>query len=264
MRDRYLIVVATIAASVLTACSDAAVDQVTAPPSAATPVQPVAAQWPTEEEYEANEIPGTIGLQIQVNPYFSADTLSFVVEARVRFQWANDVSVTVWASVIDKNGTVINSSEAGMAYQRLALPVASGDTTFVVRVSTNGIKCGLTGKSAYAGHSSAKAIDSRIVVINLWQQDILKTNGPDVQQAPCPAGSDACPVSRVIGGMSAALPSTDGCDDDPAPAPPTGGSEPVEVCYVVWREYWIVDLTTWERTFLFAIPIGYFCFTPEE
>lgn len=264
MRDRYLIVVATIVASALTACNDAAVDQVTAPPSAATPVQPVADQWPTEEEYEASEIPGALGIQISLNSYFSADTMSFVVEARVRFQWANDVSATVWASVINKTGTVINSSEASMSYQRFALPVASGDTTFVVRVSTNGFKCGLTGKSAYAGHAIAKAVDARVVVINLWEQYIGKTNGPDVVLPACPADPDACqPVSRVIGGTTVALPSTSDCDDA-APAPPDGGTEPVEVCYVIWREFWILDLTTGRRTLLFSYPIGYFCYTPEE
>jgi hypothetical protein len=263
MRDRYLIVVATIVASAITACSDAAVDQVTAPPSAATPVQPVAATWPTEDEVGESEITGAIGIQIEVKPYFSADTLTFIVEARVRFQWANDVSATVWASVINKNGTVINSSEAGMAYQRFAVPVASGDTTFVLKVSTNGITCGLTGKSAYAGHASVKAIDSRLVVITLWQQDIQKTNGSDVQQAACPGESDACPVSRVIGGTSAALPSTGDCDDDAAPAPPEGGSEPVEVCYVIWRELWIIDLATRRQTLIYSYPIGYFCYLEE-
>ena len=263
MRDRYLIVVATIVASAITACSDAAVDQVTAPPSAATPVQPVTNQWPSEEEYEANEISGPIGIQITLTAYFSADTLTFVVEARVRFQWANDVSATVWASVINKSGSVINSSEAGMAYQRLALPVASGDTTFVVKVSTNGIKCGLTGKSAYAGHAATKAIDARIVVISLWEQHIQKTNGPDIQQAACREESDACPVSRVIGGTSAALPSTGDCDDDTAPAPPNGESEPVEVCYVIWRELWIIDLATRRQTLLYSYPVGYFCYLEE-
>lgn len=265
MRDRYLIVVATIAASAITACSDAAVDQVTAPSSAATPVQPVANTWPTEEEYEENEIPSAIGLQIGVNPYFSADTLSFVVEARVTFQWANDVSAHIWASVINKNGSVINSSEAGMAYQRLALPVLSGDTTFVVRVSTNGIKCGLTGKSTYEGRASAKAIDSRIVVITLWQQDILKTSGPDVQQAACPEEPATCPVTRLIGGGATALPSTDGCDDDEAaPAPPNGSLDPVEVCYFVWRELWILDFITGRFSLVYSYLIGYFCYLLEE
>ena len=261
MRDRYLIVVATIVAGAITACSDAAVDQVTAPPSAAAPVQPVTSTWPTEEEYEENEIPGAIGLQIELKPYFSADTLSFVVEARVVFQWANDVSAHVWAWVIDKNGSTINSSEAGMAYQRLALPVPSGDTTFVVRVSTNGIKCGLTGKSAYEGSASAKAIDARIVVVTLWHQGILKTNGPDVPQGACPPEPDACPVTRVIGGGATALPSTGDCDDDEAaPAPPDGSYDPVEVCYIIWREFWILDFTTGRRTLLFTYAIGYYCY----
>jgi hypothetical protein len=264
MRDRYLTVVATIAAGVFTACSDAAVDQVTAPPSAATPVHPVTALWPSEEEYEANEIPSAIGIQIGTTSYFSADTLSFVVEARIRFQWANDVSATVWASVINKSGTVVNASEASMSYQRFAVPVASGDTTFIVRVATFGLKCGLVGKSAYAGHAIAKAVDARVVVINLWEQHIGRTNSADVVLPACPEDVDPCqPVSRVIGGTSAALPSTNGCDD-PAPAPPNGGSEPVEVCYFIWREFWVYDPSTGRRTFLFSIPIGYFCFTPEE
>jgi hypothetical protein len=264
MRYRCLIVVATIVASVLTACTDAAVDQVTAPHSAATPVQPVASQWPTEGEYEANEIPNAIGIQISVHPNFSADTLTFVVQAHVSFQWANDVSATVWASLLNRNGSVINSSEASMAYQRFAVPVASGDTTFVVRVSTNGFKCGLTGKSAYAGRAAAKAIDSRLVVITLWEQTIGKTNFLDVSLPACPPDEDECQAaSRVIGGMSAALPNTEGCDDE-APLPPGGGSEPVEVCYVVWREYWYFDLRTRQYVLLFEYPVGIYCYVPEE
>lgn len=261
MRDRYLIVVATIAASVLTACSDAAVEQITAPPSTVTPVQPVASFWPTREEVETSGT-GALGIQITLNSYFSADTLSFVVEARIRFQWANDVSATVWASLLNKNGSVVNSSEASMAYVRLAVPVASGDTTLVVRTATMGVKCGLIGKNAYAGRAAVKAIDASIVVVTLWHQDIGKTNGPDVVLPSCPE-PDACqPVSRVIGGTSAALPSTSGCDDG-APAAPNGG-EPVEVCYVIWREFWIIDLSTYTRTLVAAYPIGYFCYTPEE
>lgn len=266
MRDRYLIVAATIAASAITACSDAAVDQVTAPPSAATPVQPVTAQWPSEEEYETNEISSAIGIQITIKPYFELHSGYFVVDATVRFTWANDVGATVWASVQNKNGTVINSSEASIKYQRLALPVPSGDTTFTVRISTNGFNCGLTGKSAYAGHAAAKAIDSRIVVISLWEQQLGKTNGPDVLQPACsPGEDDGCqPVSRVIGGTSAALPSTGDCDDDVAPAPPNGGSEPVEVCYMIWRELWIIDLATRRQILIYSYPLGYFCYTPEE
>ena len=222
--------------------------------------------WPTEAEYEALEASGAaIGMQIDLKPYFSADTLTFVVEAQVHFQWANDVSATVWASVINRNGTVINSSEAGMAYQRFGMPVASGDTTFVVRVSTGNIKCGLTGKSAYAGHAYTKAIDAKFLVFNLWEQQIGKTNGPDVVLPDCPTEPESCgPVSRVIGNTPAALPSTSDCDDGDAPAPPNGSSEPVEVCYVIWREVWIIDLTTYQRKLIFAYPVGYYCFVPEE
>jgi hypothetical protein len=227
MRTRYLIVVATIATNGLTACSDAAVDQVTAPPSAATPVQPVANTWPSVEEYETNEISSAIGIQITPNPYFSADTLTFVVEAQVKFQWANDVGATIWASIINR-------------------------------------KCGLTGKAAYAGHAYTKAIDTKLLVFNLWEQEVGKTNAPDVVLPDCPEEPETCePVSRVIGGAPAALPSTSGCDDE-APAPPSGTSEPVEVCYVIWREFWIIDLTTYQRTLLYAYPVGLYCFVPEE
>ena len=199
MRDRFLIVVATIAASVFTACSDAAVDQVTAPPSTATPAEPVAAMWPTEAEYESLEASGAaIGIQIDLKPYFSADTQTFVVEAQVHFQWANDVSATVWASLVNRSGTVINSSEAGMAYQRFGMPVAKGDTTFVVRVSTGNIKCGLTGKSAYAGHAYTKAIDAKFLVFNLWEQQILKTHGDDVVLPDCPIANGYAPeINRL-------------------------------------------------------------------
>ena len=261
MRDRYLIVVATIAASVLTACSDAAVDQVTAPPTAAAPVHPVANEWPTVDE--ANEASSAIGIQITLNRYFSADTLTFVVEAQVKFQWANDVSATVYASLIDKNGATINSSEASMAYQRFAVPVTSGDTTFVVRLSTNGIKCGLVGKSAYSGHAATKAIDAKLIVITLWQQTIGKTNAEDLVLPACPAPEDECEASsRVIGGMTAALPNTEGCDD--APAPPGGDSPAEEICYALWREFWVYDYARRQYVFLFEILIGIYGYVPEE
>jgi hypothetical protein len=68
----------------------------------------------------------------------------------------------------------------------------------------------------------------------------------------------------VIGNTSAALPSTSDCDGDDDPAPPPGSSEPVEVCYVIWREFWILDLWTFERTLLYAYPIGYYCYVPAE
>lgn len=264
MRDRYLIVAATIVASAITACSDAAVDQVTAPPIAATPVQPVADQWPTEEEYISNEISSAIGLQITVNPYFEPDSLWFVVEAHVQFQWANDVSATLWAWLINKNGTTINSGEAGISYRRLALPVPSGDTTFVVRISTNNIKCGLIGKSAYAGAASAKAIDSRIVVINLWEQNLLRTNGPDVLQPACPE-DDGCGVAtRVISATSAATPYTSETCEEEAPPAPTGGDEPIEVCYDVWTELWIYDYRTRTLYLYGEWYVGRFCYLTTE
>jgi hypothetical protein len=261
MRDRYLFVVATIAASALGACSDEAVDQVTAPPSAATPVQPVTALWPSEEEIEASGVSSAIGIQITLNAYFDKDPF-FVVEGRVQFQWANDVSATIWAWLL-KNGSTINSSEASMHYQRFALPVASGDTTFVVRISTNNITCGLIGKSASAGSAKTKAIDARIVEIVLWQQDIGKTNGPDVLQPSCPPGDDGCgSVTRVVSGMHSPLMSTAADCEEEAPAPP-GGGDPEEVCYDVWRELWYYDFIN--RTWVLWAEwyVGTFCYYPE-
>jgi len=239
MRDRYRSLVATIATSALIACGDAAVGDVTAPPLAATPAAPVANEWPSVDDYTDSDIPSTIGLTIHVDPRFEDDFRTFTVVATVHFEWVNEVSASVSASLINKNGTTVNQGSAGMQYSRLALPVPEGDTTFTVRISTNNITCGLVGKSSVSGNAAQKAIDVRLVQVVLFSQVILPTNGPDVLQPACP--------------------------DPDAPAPPSGGGgDDFETCYTVWRELWSWDYLTRQFTLINEWVIGSFCYVYNQ
>lgn len=259
MRDRWFRMVVTIATSATIACGDAAVDPVTAPESAAKPATPVMNQWPTIWEYSG--IPVAASIQIGSDARFEADNLSFVVTAQVSFTWSNDVSARIEASLLNKQGQVVNRSTAGMSFQRFALPVAAGDSTLVVRISTNGIKCGLVGKHSYEGRASQVAIDARLVAFTLFTQTIHPTNGGDVMQPACPPtpGCEQEPVNRVVSGTTGILASTTGCNDAPAP-PFGGGSEEFEVCFRIWRELWIWDYYT--RAFSLAATwiVGILCY----
>ncbi len=263
MRDRYLSLVATIATSALIACGDAAVEYVTAPPLAATPAAPVTDEWPSELEFEG--IPSAIGIQITVSPRFEDGNKTFVVDARVRFQWANEVSASVGTSVIDKDGATINNGAAGMTYRRLALPVPQGDSTFTVRISTNNITCGLIGKSSYSGRATTRAIDLNLVQLVLWEQEINETTGPDVLQPACPPrpGCEPTTASRVIAGTSGVLASE---NEDCAPAPPSGGLGDVDfvVCYTVWRELWVWDFYARSFGLVAEWIIGTWCYVLEH
>jgi hypothetical protein len=256
--------VATIATGAMLACGDAAVGDVTAPPLAATPAPPVADTWPTVDEITDAGIPNAIGIQISLNPRFEDNYNSFVLDARVQFQWANEVSASAKAWVINRGGTTINSGSTGMSYKRLAIPVASGDTTFTIRVSTNGFTCDLTGKSSAEGSARVNALDVKLVQILLWEQVAPTTTGPDVLQPTCetedPPDCDV-PASRVVAGATGLL-ASESTDCEDAPAPPTGGDvTTVEVCYTVWREYWIYDYDT-QRSYLVGVfPIGTYCET---
>src|SRR5574339_723437 len=137
MHVRYCSVVATIATSVILACGDERLDDVTAPRPSAMPVVPVTNNWPTDTELAAAGIPTALGIQIKLSPWFSYDNLYFIVDARVTFQWVNYASATAKAWLINATGTQINYGQASMTWYRLALPVASGDTTFTVRIATN-------------------------------------------------------------------------------------------------------------------------------
>ncbi|HEX6313881.1 MAG TPA: hypothetical protein VFZ73_03445, partial [Gemmatimonadaceae bacterium] len=190
MHHRYSSVVATIATGLLMACGDARLDDVTAPRPAATPALPVANQYPTEAAIAEAGVPTTIGLRIETNAWFESDYNWFVVDARVRFDWANYVSATLKASLINQSGTRINDGQASMTWYRMFIPVAFGDTTFRVRVSTAGHTCGLIGRHEYAGTSAQRAIDSRLVTISLYEQNVGPTTGPDVLQPACP--EDEC------------------------------------------------------------------------
>jgi hypothetical protein len=265
MRDRYLRMAATFATSALFACGDAAVDTVTAPQLAAKPATPVASQYPYTWELENTS--SAIGIQITAYPRFLNGNSLFVVNATVRFQWANDVSAGLKAWLLNKNGATTNSSETGMHYERFGLPVSSGDTTFAVSVAASST-CGLVGKSAYRGEAITYALNAQFVQIKVYSQGTGWTNTPDVRQPECPppppdeCETDTEPVSRLTAVASGALAyyaEEEGCDAE-APTAPSGG-EPVTICYTVWRELWVVDLDTGQKTLVDEWVLGTYCVT---
>ena len=262
MRDRYLSLAVTLAAGTMIACSDGAVGDFTAPKLAEMPATPVANTWPSITEF--TNVPSAIGMQIYLTPWFEDQYRWFVVSARVTFQWANEVSATVNAWLVDKAGKTTNSSSAGMAYRRLSIPVSSGDTTFIVKVATNNTTCGLVGKSSSSGAAAQVAINLQLVQVTLWRQDAYLTNGPDVVQPACPPEEpepEECdgPATRVLAGTTGIVAAE---AEDCAPAPPNGGgAEPTEVCYTIWREYWFYDFIRRTYSLYAVIPIGVVCYT---
>lgn len=240
MRDRWFRMVVTIATSATIACGDEAVDSVTAPNPAAMPAAPATNLYPYYWEFSGT--PSTASIQIASNAYFEADNLTFVATARVSFTWSNEVSARLDAWLLNAQGQTVNRSSAGMTYNRFMLPVAAGDSTLVVRVSTNNIKCGLVGKHSYEGRASQIAIDARLVQITLYTQGIQTTNGGDVLQPACPPPStcEPDPATRVVSGSTGILASTNDCDDAPS-MPGGGGGEEFTVCYAVYRELWLWD-----------------------
>lgn len=263
MRDRYTRMFIAIATGALFACSDAAVEDVTAPPLAATPVPPVAAEaWPPTHEFTLYGIPSSIGIRMQSSAAFEDGWSRFVARVAVQFEWANEVSANLRAWLIDKNGATINSGSAGVTYKRLALPVPSGDTTFTVAISTNGRTCGLTGKHEYSGDARQNSLNFMLQLTVLYQQTVSPTTGADVSQPECtstpPAGC-AGPATRVISGTTA-MPSIvwNGCSE--TPLAPTGDEAPYEVCYTVWREFYYYDYYTKKTYFLGRMPIGTVCY----
>jgi len=269
MRDRYLSLAVTLAAGTMIACSDGAVGDFTAPKLAEMPATPVANTWPSITEF--TNVPSAIGMQIYLTPWWEDGYRMFAVSARVSFTWANEVSALINAWIIDKTGKTLNSSSAGMSYRRLAVPVPSGDTTFIVKVSSNNVTCGLVGKSSGSGTAAQVAINLNLVQVTLWKQEALPTNGPDLAQPVCPpwapqptpepAPSDCdTPVSRVLGGTSG-ISAAEADDCAPAPPPNGGGEEPTEVCYTIWREFWFYDFLRRTYTLYAVVPIGVVCYT---
>ena len=264
MRIRLTSVVATIVAGVTLACSDAAVEQITAPPLAATPAQPVLNTYPGIWEYASHGIPSAIGMRISTTPAWENDYRTFTVWADVDFEWANFVTANVNTSLSDKTGRVVNTGSAGVTYSRFLLPVFQGDTTFVVRLATRGETCGLMGQHSYSGASRQMAVNISFMQLSIWGHDIHPTTGMDILQPLCveaPPPPPGCeqPATRMVPGGPAALWTDEGC----IPAPPNGSGgagDPIEVCYTIWREYWYYDYMT-KRSYMVArYPIGTYCY----
>jgi hypothetical protein len=266
MRDRYRSMVATIATGAMLACGDAAVGDVTAPPLAATPAPPVSDTWPTIDEVTNAGLTGSTGLSIILSPRFENDYQTFAVGVQARFSLSNEVGVTAKAWLINKSGATLNSGSGGIQYRRLALPKPYTDTTFTIRISTNGFTCDLIGKSSAEGYARFNALNANLVQIVLYEQAAPTTNGADVPEPACgnpiPTGCEG-PATRVVAGATGIL-KTEASDCDDAPAPPEGGGgggDTVEICYTIWREYWMYDLYQHQYVRYAVVPIGSYCET---
>jgi hypothetical protein len=261
MRNRCAWIVLACAASVTIACGDAAVESLTAPKITATPATPVANQWPTEEEYENAGISSAVGLLMHGSGYFESDYKTFIASVALQFTWSNDVNANLHGWVQNATGQTINSASKGMTWKRFALPVAYGDTTFSVSVSTNNITCGLLGKGTYSGGAG-----QQLLTIQVHHTSQQATNIADVPQPTCPPGDAPDPGCepqdyRIIGAAEA-LASGDGSCDEPAPTPPSGGpNEEVEVCVAVWRQLWLYDPSRNTLRLLDQWFLGVICYT---
>ena len=262
MRDRCFRMVVTIATSATIACGDAADDPVTAPNLAAKPATPVAEQFPLESEVIASGIPtNAASLQIDANSGFENNNHDFSVTAHVSFWWSNEVTAMVDAWLLNKSGQTVNSGKKGLTYTRLGLPVAQGDTTLTVRISTNNTTCGLIGKGSYNGSAVFMALDTKLLQFKLSGQTIHTTTIEDVLQPACspPAGCELTPVNRLTSSNPTLLvPSLSDCL--PPDYPPVDGNEEFEVCFAVWRELWIYDVISQFSTLMATWFIGTICY----
>lgn len=264
MMNRFAPMVLAIATGLTMACGDAAVESITAPKIAATPAQPVANQFPTVDEVEGAGIPAAASIQMSATTRFEDNWRTFVASLTVTVRWSNDASAQIDAWVQNRNGQVINQGSAGMKWRRWMLPVMQGDTTFTVRVSTNGITCGLVGKARYQGRAAQMAVElSKLIEIELASQTFLPTTSADTPQPDCPPdpGCEEPPASRVISAGNVSL-AAEPVPCDEAPPPPGGGvPEPVEICVAVWRQHWLYDFATGRLTLLSQYFIGVICYT---
>jgi hypothetical protein len=249
--------VVTFATCASIACGDAAVDSVTAPKLAAKPATPVAGQFPFVWEVPEG---AAVGFEIRASPWFEDLYRTFVVSAYVTFQWANQVSAMVDAWLLNSNGQTVNSGKAGLALSRFGIPVAQGDTTLTVRISTNNITCGLIGKGSYSGSADLMVLDARAVQVKLSGKTINTTTTPDVLQPACPPppGCEQAPATRVTGATTGVLANTSDCH--PGWFPPTEGNEEFYVCFRIWREIWVYDYLS--RTFYldWSSIVGVYCY----
>jgi hypothetical protein len=249
--------VVTFATSVTIACGDAAVDSVTAPKLAAKPATPVAEQFPFYWEVPPE---AAIGIEIDARPWFEDNNNTFVVSAHISFSWANQVSAMVDAWLLNKSGQTVNSGKAGLSYERFGLPVAAGDTTLTVRISTNNITCGLIGKGSYAGSAALMALDVRAVQLKLFGKAISTTTTEDVPQPECPPppGCEQAPATRVVGATTGALAISTDCP--PSWFPPTEGNEEFYVCFRIWLEIWVYDYFSGTFYLDWSSIVGMYCY----
>jgi hypothetical protein len=160
-------------------CADAPVTRATSPRRLLPAATPFSDMYPDSAAYIAAGVPFSGDVFPTASGAFISNNTSFRTHATVRFFWATDVSVTVYAEVKNSSGQTINSSELPFAYHRIAVPVAQGDSAWDVTISTSNNTCGLTGKSRTTATASAHE-----TVFTIWE--LTKTAlGDDVLQPQC-------------------------------------------------------------------------------
>jgi hypothetical protein len=147
-------------------------------------------RYPTEEEFATY---GGESSAMATYPHagFSGDT--WTASSEVKFTWVNNASAKLSVSLVDTEGKVVNSSEAG--YQNsMYRPFNYGPHTFTASVSAALHQCGVTGKSTISLNASLYLANvlQNYNPTRVWSRE-FSYNGTDVSRsacspAPCPGG----------------------------------------------------------------------------
>jgi hypothetical protein len=203
--------------------------------------------WPTEAEVQASGA-GYPSASFPIGNQFV--DANFRATGTLHFTWANDVTATLQATIVkQEDGSTFSQSgvESGHWY-RIALPVASGDTTLVAVASKLNRNCGLTGTSH--GHYSAK----QIVTASNPTDPAITIASYDRDSDGAPVDLDACPTkdSTFIGNESG-----DACENGAETCGGSGGGGGEEggggQTGCVWHYYIVWESAdggnTWEEIY---------------
>lgn len=170
-------------------------------------VTPVFSEYPDSAAMIAAGIPFSGSINVTSTGQLLADT-AFRGTGTVDFYWANDVSFSMSARLINANGTTINNDSKSAAWYRIDFPVYHGDTSLSVTLATNGNKCGLTGKTNATGTARTILNPGGLVVWQLTQPE----SAPDKQQPACrvPAPKFSMSSSSQTSGSGGTLTISDG------------------------------------------------------
>jgi hypothetical protein len=154
-------------------------------------------RYPTEEEFATyGGEPSATATYPRAG--FSGDT--WTASSEVNFTWVNNASAKLSVSLVDTEGKVVNSSEAGYE-NSMYRPFNYGPHTFTASADAALHKCGVTGKSMIR-------IDASLYLANflhdynptlVWSRQ-FSYNGTDVSRPAC--SPEPCPNggTSVAGG----------------------------------------------------------------